>query len=68
MNQLHEHIQAQQEIACRIEGLLDALLLLIGDGKSPEGQYAIAATAWGLSRDLYRNLDSVNLSGLGVAQ
>ena len=61
MNALKMHIQRQQDIACNLQGLIEALRVLDDEKVAPNAVTSLIRTALALAGDLNRNLDVVAL-------
>lgn len=58
---LERHVQEQQNLACKLMGVMEALETLNLDGVAENAQTVLIGVARQMAQELNANLDSVNL-------
>lgn len=61
MSALRKHIQKQQDLACNLGGVIEAIHILDNEKVGPDAVTALLNVAMALIDDLNRNLDLVAL-------
>lgn len=67
MSALLKHIQKQQDLACNLSGVIEALHVLDNEKLAPDAVTSLLNVALTLVHDLNRNLDKVSLPEGGEA-
>ena len=61
MTALHAYIQGQQDVACNLRGVLEAMAILDNEGCAPSAVTSLINVAVNLAEALAEGLDSVRL-------
>ena len=65
--ELQKYIQEQQDLACNLCGVIEAIHILDNDNVAPDAVTALVNVAQSLASELNAGLDSVNLPKGGAA-